>query len=79
MYYLYNQVTERTPMECLRAALGGEKHDRVPVHIYPRWAPLEYLGLNFLQAWEVPDRYVKAQHPWPRLLDTPGHTICEYR
>jgi len=61
MYYLYNQVTEMTPIERMRAALRGEKPDRVPVHIYPRWAPLEYVGLNFLQTWEVPDLYVKAQ------------------
>ena len=61
MYYLYNQVTEMTPMERMKAALAGEKPDRVPVHVYPRWAPLEYLGLKFLQAWEVPDLYVKAQ------------------
>ncbi|MBZ5496501.1 MAG: uroporphyrinogen decarboxylase family protein [Acidobacteriia bacterium] len=61
MYYLYNQVTEMTPMERMMAALRGEKPDRVPVHIYPRFAPLEYLGLKFLQTWEVPDLYVKAQ------------------
>jgi PAS domain-containing protein len=29
--------------------------------IHPRFAPLEYLGLKFLQTWEVPDLYVKAQ------------------
>jgi uroporphyrinogen decarboxylase len=61
MYYLYNQVTEMTPMERMMAALRGEKPDRAPVHIYPRWAPLEYLGLNFQQSWETPDLYVKAQ------------------
>jgi uroporphyrinogen decarboxylase len=61
MLYLYNQATEMTPMERMKAALGGQKADRVPVHMYPRWAPLEYLGLNFLQSWDVPDLYVKAQ------------------
>jgi MtaA/CmuA family methyltransferase len=60
-YYIYNQVTEMTPMERMTAALRGEKPDRVPVHIYPRFAPLEYLGLKWLQTWEVPDLYVKAQ------------------
>lgn len=59
--YLYNQITEMTPMERIMAALSGAKADRVPVHLYPRWAPLEYLGLNFLQTWEAPDLYVKAQ------------------
>lgn len=61
MFYLYNQVTEMTPMERMTAALAGAIPDRVPVHIYPRWAPLEYLRLNFLQTWETPDLYVKAQ------------------
>ena len=61
MFYLYNQATEMTPMERMKAALSGQKADRVPVHMYPRWAPLEYLGLNFLQSWDVPDLYVKAQ------------------
>jgi MtaA/CmuA family methyltransferase len=61
MFYLYNQVAEMTPMERMMAALGGAKPDRVPVHIYPRWVPLEYLRLNFLQTWETPDLYVKAQ------------------
>ena len=36
-----------TPMERMTAALNGEKPDRVPVHLYPRWAPLEYLGITF--------------------------------
>ncbi len=61
MHYLYNQVTEMTPIERMMASLRGDKPDRVPVHIYPRFAPLEYLGLNFLQTWETPDLYVKAQ------------------
>jgi MtaA/CmuA family methyltransferase len=61
MYYLYNQVTEMTPMQRMMSALRGGNPDRVPVHVYPRWAPLEYLGLSFRQAWEVPDLYVKAQ------------------
>ena len=59
--YMYDRVTEMTPMERMTAALNGEKADRVPVHIYPRWAPLEYLGLTFLQSWQDPDLYVKAQ------------------
>ncbi|GEM_PF-506423 len=61
MCYMYEKTVEMTPMERMMAALNGEKPDRVPVHFYPRWAPLEYLGVTFLQAWEDPDLYVKAQ------------------
>ncbi len=61
MCYLYDRVKEMTPMERMTACLNGEKPDRVPVHFYPRWAPLEYLGLNFIQTWKDPDLYVKAQ------------------
>ncbi len=60
-YYMYDNTTEVTPMERMMAALNGEKRDRVPVHIYPRWSSLEYLGVTFRQAWENPDLYVKAQ------------------
>jgi len=56
-----SKTTEVTPMERMLAALNGEKTDRVPVHVYPRWAPLEYLGLTFKQAWDDPDLWVKAQ------------------
>lgn len=41
--------------------MAGEKADRVPVHLYPRWAPLEYLGITFKEAWDDPDLWVKAQ------------------
>jgi uroporphyrinogen-III decarboxylase len=58
---MYDKVTEMTPMERMMAALNGEKADRVPVNIYPRYAPLDYLGVNWLQAWEDPDLWVKAQ------------------
>lgn len=58
---MYDKVTEMTPMERMMAALNGERADRVPVHIYPRYAPLDYLGLSWLQAWENPDLWVKAQ------------------
>ncbi len=61
MYYLYDKTTEMTPMERMTACLKGEKPDRVPVHIYPRWAPLEYLGLKFIDTWQDPELYVKAQ------------------
>lgn len=61
MYYLYDRTKEMTPMERMAACLNGEKPDRVPVHFYPRWAPLEYLGLNFIESWKDPDLYVKAQ------------------
>ena len=61
MYYMYDTAKEMTPMERMTACLNGEKPDRVPVHFYPRWAPLEYLGLEFIQAWKDPDLYVKAQ------------------
>jgi len=61
VYYIYEKTVEMTPMERMMAALKGEKPDRVPVHFYPRWAPLEYLGVTFLQAWEDPELYVKAQ------------------
>lgn len=59
--YMYDRVTEMTPMERMMAALNGEKADRVPVNIYPRYAPLDYLGITWLQAWEDPDLWVKAQ------------------
>ncbi len=59
--YMYDGVTEMTPMERMMAALNGEKADRVPVNIYPRYAPLDYLGITWLQAWEDPDLRVKAQ------------------
>lgn len=61
MYYVYDKTSEMTPMERMTAALNGEKPDRVPVHIYPRFAPLEYLGLKFIDTWHDPELYVKAQ------------------
>jgi len=61
MYYLYDSDAEMSPMERMMAALEGEEPDRVPVHYYPRWAPLEYLGVTFREAWENPELYVKAQ------------------
>jgi uroporphyrinogen-III decarboxylase len=61
MYYIYSNTTEVTPMQRMMAALNGERTDRVPVHIYPRWTPLEFTGVTFKQTWEDPDLYVKAQ------------------
>ena len=60
-YYMYSNTQEVTPYERMMASLNGEKTDRVPVHYYPRWAALEYVGVTFKQAWEDPDLYVKAQ------------------
>ncbi len=60
MYYMFD-TKEVTPMERFMAALNGEKRDRVPVNYYARWAPLELLGLNFMQSWEDPDLWVKSQ------------------
>lgn len=60
-YYMYNDTKEVTPYERMAAALNGEKTDRVPVNYYARWAPLELLGLNFMQSWEDPDLWVKSQ------------------
>jgi uroporphyrinogen decarboxylase len=60
-YYMYSNTQEVTPYERMMASLNGEKTDRVPVHYYPRWAALEYIGVTFKQAWEDPDLYVKAQ------------------
>jgi MtaA/CmuA family methyltransferase len=60
-HYLYSDSKEVTPYARMAAALNGEKTDRCPVHIYPRWAALEYLGVTFKQAWDDPDLYVKAQ------------------
>lgn len=60
-HYMYSNTKDVTPYARMAAALNGEKTDRVPVHIYPRWAALEYIGVTFKQAWENPDLYVKAQ------------------
>lgn len=59
--YMYSDTTESTPMERMVAAFNGEKTDRVPVHIYPRWAAIEYIGVTFSQSWKDPDLYVKGQ------------------
>ncbi len=48
-------------MERMFTSLIGEKPDRIPVHLYPRWAPLEYLGITFKEAWDDPELWVKAQ------------------
>ncbi|MGO9311482.1 MAG: uroporphyrinogen decarboxylase family protein [Syntrophobacteraceae bacterium] len=61
MYYLYDNTNEVTPMERMMAALNGERTDRVPCHLYPRWSSLEFLGVTFKQSWDDPDIYVKAQ------------------
>jgi uroporphyrinogen decarboxylase len=45
----------------MMASLNGEKADRVPVHYYPRWAALEYIGNTFKETWDDPDLYVKGQ------------------
>jgi uroporphyrinogen-III decarboxylase len=60
-YYLYDGSNEVTPWERMFATMNGEKLDRVPVHVYPRWAGLEYIGVTFKQAWDNPDLYVKGQ------------------
>ena len=60
-YYMYSNTQEVTPYERMMASLNGEKTDRVPVHFYPRWAALEYIGVTFKQAWDDPDLYVKGQ------------------
>ncbi len=60
-YYMYDGSTEVTPWERMFATMNGEKLDRVPVHLYPRWTALEYLGLTFKQSWDDPDLYAKAQ------------------
>jgi len=60
-YYMYSDTKEVTPYERMMAALNGEKTDRVPVNYYARWAPLELLGINFMQSWEDPDLWVKSQ------------------
>ena len=48
--YLYDRAKEATPMERMFACYKGEKTDRVPVEVHPRWAALEYLGVNILDA-----------------------------
>jgi len=60
-YYMYSDTKEVTPYERMMAALNGEKTDRVPVNYYARWAPLELLGINFMQSWVDPDLWVKSQ------------------
>ncbi len=60
-YYMYSNTQEVTPYERMMASLNGEKTDRVPVHFYPRWAALEYIGATFKQTWDDPDLYVKGQ------------------
>ena len=52
-YYMYSNTQEVTPYERMMAALNGEKRDRVPVHFYPRWAALEYIGVTFKQAFGI--------------------------
>jgi uroporphyrinogen-III decarboxylase len=59
--YVYDRATEVTPMERMFACYKGEKTDRVPVEVHPRWAALEYLGVTFKEAWDNPDLFVKAQ------------------
>jgi len=60
-YYMYSNTQEVTPYERMMSSLNGEKTDRVPVHFYPRWAALEYIGATFKQTWDDPDLYVKGQ------------------
>lgn len=58
---VYDRATEVTPYERMFACYKGEKLDRVPVEVHPRWAALEYIGATFKQAWDDPDLFVKAQ------------------